>query len=153
MNGAGMAIAGAVSAAVFGGMMFAFSNFVIRAFTRVPASEAIRAMQAINRTVINPVFLLLFVGPGLLGVVVTAPAVWAGQVDVGWVLATWFYCVGVIAVTITVNVPLNDALAKLDADRPDAAELWRRYAVRWVRYNHVRSVAAVAAALAFLGAA
>jgi uncharacterized membrane protein len=45
-------------------------------------------------------------------------------------------------------VPLNDALAKLTRDDPDAARQWADYVRRWTRWNHVRTAAALAAAAA-----
>jgi hypothetical protein len=46
------------SAAVF----FAFSNFVMPALARIPPAEGIHAMQAINVTVLNQLFLGIFMG-------------------------------------------------------------------------------------------
>ena len=145
-----LAVVGAVGAALFGGMMLAFSNFVMRAFGRVPAPEAIRAMQSINRAVINPLFLVLFLGPGLVGVVGVLVGLWAGQLELAWALGAALYGGGVVAVTVGGSVPLNDRLEAVDADRPDAETAWRRYAVPWVRYNTLRSIAAVLAATAFV---
>ena len=50
------------------------------------------------------------------------------------------------------NVPLNDALARVDPTDPDAAARWRDYARRWTALNHLR-VALGAAGAALLAAA
>jgi len=52
----------ALSAAVIGGVFFAFSTFVMKALRRLPADQGIAAMQAMNVAVINPVFLGVFLG-------------------------------------------------------------------------------------------
>jgi uncharacterized membrane protein len=49
-------------------------------------------------------------------------------------------------VTIAANVPLNDQLAKLDPRDADAGVFWGRFVRRWSAWNHVRTVAALAAA-------
>jgi uncharacterized membrane protein len=48
-------------------------------------------------------------------------------------------------VTVAFNVPLNDALASVKADAPDAARLWADYGATWTLWNHVRTFAAVLA--------
>jgi uncharacterized membrane protein len=58
------------------------------------------------------------------------------------------YLVGTVGVTIGFNVPLNNALAAVKPDSAEGANLWRHYLVRWTAWNHVRTVAALAAAAA-----
>jgi uncharacterized membrane protein len=62
------------------------------------------------------------------------------------------YFVGTIGVTIACNVPLNDGLATLLPQGADAADRWDEYVAKWTAWNHVRTVAALAAA-AMLAAA
>ena len=50
-------------------------------------------------------------------------------------------------------MPLNNRLAALAADRRDSWPEWRRYLVRWTRWNHVRSAAAALGSLALTLAA
>src|SRR3712207_2728271 len=56
------------------------------------------------------------------------------------------YLVGTIGVTIACNVPLNDGLAALHPQGADAAGYWDEYVTKWTAWNHVRTVAALAAA-------
>jgi len=56
----------AIGAFVIGGVFYGFSTFIMQALARVPGPEGIRAMQAINITVINPFFIGLFIGTALL---------------------------------------------------------------------------------------
>jgi hypothetical protein len=68
-----------------------------------------------------------------------------------WLLAgSLFYLVGIIAVTIIFNVPLNDALAAAGADTPEGAALWTRYLTEWTAWNHVRTVSGIAALACFI---
>jgi uncharacterized membrane protein len=46
-------------------------------------------------------------------------------------------------VTIAANVPLNDALMKVDPEATDAATRWSTYVSDWAPWNHVRAVTAI----------
>lgn len=133
----------AVSAGVGSGMMYVFSTGVMQGLGQLPQEESVRAMQAINVAVINPWFLGVFMGTGLFaGVLGAANALgYAGPVD-PWLLAgAGLYIVGVVMVTIGGNVPLNDALAAVDPASLSPAT-WAEYATPWLRWNHLRSLAA-----------
>ena len=55
-----------LGAGIVTGLLFAFSNFVMTALARLPEEHGMFAMQQINEKIINPIFLLFFLGtPGL----------------------------------------------------------------------------------------
>ena len=56
------------------------------------------------------------------------------------------YLIGSIWVTILFNVPLNNALASASASGPEGAGVWAHYLATWVPWNHLRTVACLAAA-------
>ncbi len=60
-----------------------------------------------------------------------------------------FYLVGTFLVTALGNVPLNDQLAAVSATDPTARDVWGRYVSRWTAWNHVRTAAAMVAALLY----
>lgn len=130
------------------GVFFAFSTFVMPALARLPAPQGIAAMQSINVAAITPSFMVALFGTGaacvlLAGVsLFTWPRPGARYLLVGSVL----YLVGTILVTIAFHVPRNDALAAVDAASGDGAALWTSYLGSWTAWNHVRTIAAVAAA-------
>lgn len=132
---------------LIGGVFFAFSTFVMRALGRLPVTQGIAAMQAINVAVINPWFITPFIGAAILSVVMGLAAVlrWH-EPGSGYLLtASLLYLLGTFGVTIGCNVPRNDALAGLDPNDPDAAERWTQYIAGWTVWNHVRTAAALAA--------
>ena len=47
------------------------------------------------------------------------------------------------------NVPLNDRLAAVSATDPGALDVWQHYLARWTMWNHLRTAAAMAAALLY----
>jgi uncharacterized membrane protein len=57
--------------------------------------------------------------------------------------------VGTFLVTALGNVPLNDRLAAVSATDPGARDVWERYLGRWTMWNHVRTAAAMVAALLY----
>jgi uncharacterized membrane protein len=60
------------------------------------------------------------------------------------------YLLGTFLVTVVGNVPLNDALAKVQVTDADAAQKWAGYVSRWTMWNHVRTLAALAAMICFI---
>jgi uncharacterized membrane protein len=58
------------------------------------------------------------------------------------------YLVGTVGVTIVCNVPLNIRLATVHPQGAGAASYWNEYVTKWTAWNHVRTVAALAAAAA-----
>lgn len=142
----------ALSAAIAGGATFAFSNFIMRAFDGMPHAEAVRAMQAINVTAINPLFMVVLIGTGVGALALTAASLLAGGRNPWLVGGTLVYLLGVVLVTVAGNVPLNEALAKVTPDTLEATT-WTAYTAPWTAYNHLRTVAAVVASLALTLAA
>ena len=141
----------AIGSGLVAGIFFAFSAFVMKALSRIPPARGISAMQSINVTVINPWFLVPFLGTGLgcIALAVRSFSNWQTP-DARYQLAgSMLYLVGTILVTFVFNVPRNDALAAVDPASTDGARLWSVYVTRWTAWNHVRTAAALAAAVSF----
>lgn len=51
------------------------------------------------------------------------------------------YLAGFLGVTMVCNVPLNHALAALQASTPEASALWVRYLREWTAWNTARTAA------------
>ena len=134
------------------GLFFVFSAFIMTALARLGAPHGIAAMQSINVAILNPLFLAVFVGTALLCLVAAVAAIWSWSEDgSGWLLAGGLlYLVGIIAVTMIFNVPLNDALAAVDPASGEGAAMWTRYLDVWVKWNHVRSGAGLGALACFI---
>ena len=133
------------------GAFFAFSTFIMKALGRLPAGTGIAAMQSINVAVINPWFLGVFLGTAAACAVVMVGALmrWENPGAAYLLAGGALYIVGTFLVTMLYNVPLNNALARLAPADPDAAQRWDSYVRRWTAWNHVRTVAALAAAGSF----
>lgn len=139
----------AIGSFLIAGIFYAFSTFVMQALGRIPVPEGIRAMQTINIVIINPWFLGVFMGTALLLVVIAVAAIISlGQPGAMLILVgAVLYLLGCFAVTMGLNVPLNNALAAVDPSSAEGAAVWARYLRDWVLWNHVRTAAALAGAI------
>ena len=136
----------ALGSVTMGGVFFAFSSFVMRGLGRLPAAQGIAAMQSMNIVVINPMFMTAFLGTGAASVAVAVTALSAPDPARAYLLGgALVYLAGVIGVTMAGNVPLNNALDGTDPAAADAAKFWSRYLRRWTAWNHVRTIAGIAA--------
>jgi uncharacterized membrane protein len=137
----------AIGCGIAGGVFFAFSSFVMPGLGRLPAPQGIAAMQQMNITAITPVFMADFVGTALACVAVLI----TGWDDPYLLTGSLLYLIGVFLLTMTYNVPRNNALAELDPSAPDAPDHWARYQREWNRANHLRALAGIAASAVLIG--
>ena len=148
----GLRFAAALGCALMAGLFFAFSVAVMGALARIQPPEGIRAMQSINRVILNPLFLIVFLGTAAVCLLVAVTSLWrwheagAACMVTGCVL----YLVGTFLVTMLFNVPLNNALDAAAPSSPDGARLWARYLSTWTAWNHVRAITSTAATAALM---
>jgi uncharacterized membrane protein len=148
-------ICAAAGTGLIAGVFFAFSTFIMKAFARLPAEQGAAAMQSINRVILRSLFMLLFFGCAAVSVVLIFA--WRLQwADTNWaaVLAgVGFYVVGVFLCTMAFNVPLNIRLEAVSPSEAVASGTWKQYLSVWTGWNHIRTLAALAASAAFAFAA
>ena len=143
--------AAAIGSGLVAGIFFAFSSFVMAALGRLPSDHGIAAMNAINVTVINPMFFVAFFGTAALCLAASAGVAlrWSTGSGALVLVASVIYLAGCIAVTMFRNVPLNNALAAVAPGTPEAQALWTRYLSEWTFWNTVRTVAPIVSAVLF----
>jgi uncharacterized membrane protein len=144
-------LASALGTGLVAGTFFAFSTFVMKALGNLPPPHGIAAMQSINVVVINPGFMTAFLGTGLACVVLLIASLlrWQDPATPYLLSGSVVYLLGTILVTMLFNVPRNDALAAVAPATPEATALWASYLSRWTAWNHVRTIAALAASALF----
>ena len=141
-----------LSTGLIAGLFYAYACSVNPGLGRLSDTEYLRAMQSINRVILNPVFFMTFMGTLILLPVSTwlsyqgqpSPRFWY------FLSAAIVYAVGVFGVTIAGNVPLNEALDKFNtgAASPDQAAVQRSlFEQKWNMLNTVRTVANILSAL------
>lgn len=138
----------ALGCGLMAGVFFAFSTFVMTALGQLQPAQGIAAMQSINIKAINPLFMTVLFGTAVACIFLAVLSLlkWHQPGAAYLLLGSLLYLVGTVGVTIAFNVPLNDALATVRPDSTDGANLWTRYLANWTFWNHVRTVAALAAA-------
>ena len=142
----------ALGSGLIAGVFFIFSVAIMRSLERVPGGMA--AMQSINVVIINPMFLGVFMGTALVCVVLAiGSAVRWQQPGAAWMLAgALLYLIGALGITIIFNVPMNNALVAADPASAPGQEIWKNYLTNWTLWNHIRTIATLAASASFIAA-
>jgi uncharacterized membrane protein len=142
----------ALGSAIIGGIFFAFSTFIMAALAARPPAEGMAAMVSIDRVILRSLFMPVFFGTALLSVVLAAYALIVWRPASPWLIgAALLYLLLSILSTMVFNVPLNNAIERADPAADNQA-LWADYLKRWTRWNHIRTIASLAAAGLFVGA-
>ena len=142
----------AISCGLLAGVYFAFSTFIMPAFGRIAPVHGVSAMNSINSTILQSLFMPFFFGTTLVSLVLVAFALFrrsapsATAVLVGGLI----YIVGMFLCTIFFNVPLNNALAAVDPAGSSAASIWENYLKKWTLWNHVRTIASCIASALYM---
>ena len=137
----------ALGTGVVGGVFFTFSVFVMRALGRLPSNKGISAMQSINTAAPAPLFMAALFGTGVACVVLAISALFRlDEPDAVYLLVGGSLYLVTIVLTIAYHIPRNNALAAVDPDSTDGASYWSYYVSAWTAWNHVRTIASVAAA-------
>ena len=131
------------------GVFALYAHTIMPGLGRTDDRTFVGAFQSIDRAIINPLFLPIFLGAlvftGLAAVLHLGAD---GRSVLPWALAAFVLYLAVFVITIGVNVPLNDGLkAAGEPDRiVDLAAMRERFnAAKWIRWNLVRTVACTAA--------
>jgi uncharacterized membrane protein len=130
------------------GVFGVWAHSIMRGLGTTDDRTFVGAFQAIDRAIINPLFMLSFMGAlvltGVAGVLYLRDD---GSV-LPWVAVAFGLYLAVVVITIAVHVPLNDDIKA--AGDPDqianlAAVRDAFHETRWVAWNIVRAVATTAA--------
>ncbi len=141
-----------IAYALVGGVFLAFSDFIMRSLAHTGSVGGVDAMQVINREVFRWVFMTLFIGMAPVSLAIAGYGWFVVGHGPGTMLALagLMYVIGCFGVTVVFNVPMNEALAGMDASSSVAQGYWAEtYLPRWTFWNSVRTAASTISA-AFL---
>jgi uncharacterized membrane protein len=138
-------IAATIAVGLMAGVFYVFAHAVMPGLRRVDDRTFVASFQAIDRAIINPWFIPVFIGA--IGLLLLAAGLHVGEDPLPWILAALVLYLVTFVLTMRVNVPLNDALkAAGDPDQIDVAAARARFGEdRWARFNVVRTVASTVA--------
>jgi len=127
------------------GFFYAWQVSVIPGTKLIHARNYIETMQAVNRAIINPAFMLIFFGPLLFQVITLF--LFRGTPFMTYLLAACLcYFLGTLIVTALGNVPLNNVLDGLNSHNMSQEQLDQsrlQYALKWNRFHLLRTVFSV----------
>jgi uncharacterized membrane protein len=133
-----------LSGAIFG-FFYAWVCSTMWGLDAAPPTVAIAAMQAMNAAVRNATFAPAFFGTPLVLFLTAAVATRAHRRKAAlfFALGGFVYLFGGIVLTMSVNVPMNEALALISvpANEAEAARIWQTYSGPWQNWNIARTIA------------
>ncbi|SEF21936.1 Uncharacterized membrane protein [Amycolatopsis pretoriensis] len=130
-------VAALVAAGLIAGLFYAYACSVLPGIGRGDDKTFVEAMRGINVAIVNPVFMLTFLGAPLLAGV----AIFLNPGPRPWVIAGFACLVAMIVITAVVNIPLNNAL---ESGGDDYAAVRANFEAVWVRWNVLRAVVSTA---------
>jgi uncharacterized membrane protein len=141
-------IACTISTGLMAGLFAAFAYAVMPGLSRSSDRTMVEAMQNINKAIVNPTFMLLFMGSIPL-IALAGVLAWRGdgRPALPWIIAALVLYLVAFFVTSGVNVPLNDQLAKAgDARHVEHLTAAReQFESKWVFWNTIRALLHTAA--------
>ena len=136
------------STGLLAGVFALYSHTIMPGLGATDDRTFVAAFQATDRAIMNPLFLLTFLGTPVG--CVAAALLHLGEDDASalpWILAALALYVVVFLITGAANVPLNSAIK--GAGEPDEIDVTAARAAfhedRWSRWNLVRTVASLVA--------
>jgi uncharacterized membrane protein len=129
------------------GVFGLYAHTIMRGLRKTDDRTFVAAFQAIDRAIINPLFMLAFFGALVASGVAAVLYLRDDGTVLPWVVAGFSLYLLVVAITMVVHLPLNDGIkAAGDPARIDVAAARAAFhETRWAAWNVVRVVANTAA--------
>ncbi|MBO2449192.1 DUF1772 domain-containing protein [Actinomadura barringtoniae] len=147
-------IAATVLTGLVSGVFALYAHTIMPGLKKTDDRTFVGAFQALDRAIINPWFMVTFLGPVfLIGVAGVMHLGSDERARLGWLIAAFVLYLLTVILTIAVNVPMNDALkAAGDPAQIDVAKARADFnEAKWVAWNHVRTVASSVAFVILTG--
>lgn len=141
----GSLILAVITTGLMTGVFQLYSHTVMPGLAKTDDKTFVSAFQAMDRAILNPLFLFTFLGPFIFSGLATMLSLGsASRSLLPWLAAPLVLYLVVMVITFRVNVPRNDAIKA--ATDPDSSAVRARFnEALWTRWNHVRSWLSTAA--------
>ena len=118
-------------------------------FSKLNDKDFIRAFQVTDNVIQNnqPLFMLIWIGYILSVISTIAFSIFNINADYSILIMStgFFYLIGVQGLTISIHIPLNNKIQKIDVDKEDELklnEVRKEFEIKWNYYNRIRTVVA-----------
>jgi len=127
------------------GIFFTWSNAVKPGIGKLVDIEYLRALQSMNRVILNNAFKIIFLGAIIAVALVPVFYFNLYPKNIFWlfVFTLVIYWIGVFGVTVSGNIPLNEILDKTNLESITSEEiktLRKSIEVKWNNFNIIRCI-------------
>ena len=141
-----------LSTGLMAGIFFTWSNAVKPGLGKLSDIEYLRALQSMNRVILNNAFRIIFLGA--IVAVALLPVFYFNLYpkNIFWlfIFTLLIYWIGAFGVTVFGNIPLNEILDKTNLESITLEEiktLRKSVELRWNNYNLIRTISSFMAFL------
>ncbi len=126
------------------GVFFTWTNAITPGIGRLNDIAYLQAFQHMNRTIINPLFYIVIIGPLFLAPLSAYVYKSSPRIMI-WIIlgSSIIYFLGVFAVTMLGNIPLNVMLDHADLvkiNTEDAKNLRESFETKWNQLHLIRTI-------------
>jgi uncharacterized membrane protein len=139
------------------GFIFTYAVVIMPGFSKLEDKEFLRAFQVTDGVIQNnqPLFMLTWVGSIISVLSVMAISILSLGVSDAWIIFVvgLIYLLGVQGITISIHLPLNNHIQKIDINDMNNQSLNEErtnFEIIWNYFNKIRTFIAFAASLSFL---
>ena len=118
-------------------------------FSKLNDKDFIRAFQVTDNIIQNnqPLFMLIWIGSilSVISTIVFSLFNINADYSIFIIVTGFFYLIGVQGLTISIHIPLNNNIQKIDVDKEDELklnEVRKEFEIKWNYYNRIRTVVA-----------
>ncbi|MAD50170.1 MAG: DUF1772 domain-containing protein [Flavobacteriales bacterium] len=134
-----------LSTGLMAGIFFTWTNAVKPGIGTLDDMTYMKAFQAMNRLILNPLFYIVFILPVLTISISTYMSFGSTKLYVFelFLLSTLLYVLGVFLITILGNIPLNELLENTDLEKislTELSDLRGKIENKWNNFNLIRTV-------------
>jgi len=138
-----------LSCSLVTGFIFTYAVIVMPGFSKLNDKDFIRAFQVTDNVIQNnqPLFMLIWIGSILSVISTIAFSIFNINADYSILIMStgFFYLIGVQGLTISIHIPLNNKIQKIDVDKEDELklnEVRKEFEIKWNYYNRIRTLVA-----------
>ena len=147
----------ALTCSLVTGFIFTYAVVVMPGFSKLDDKEFLRAFQVTDGIIQNnqPLFMLTWVGSIISVLSVIAVSIFSLGLSEAWIIIVvgLIYLLGVQGITISIHLPLNNHIQKIDINNMNNQSLNEertKFELRWNYFNKIRTFIAFSTSLSFL---